>query len=678
MGLISIPIFDGGLITNMDPEDIPKDACSATANFEIDVRGKLSKRKGRVAIGSAVSTRAFVQAAKWIVAATNYWLTYDTTARLIERYSGTMGSQTALGAALAAGTTDIKILIFGDHARFATGITNKARWYGYLTRQYFFGGWDPNSGGAYEVQDAIPSYPSTWGYPDITTTGNGNNPVGYYYYKFVPIFDGNQEIPLGESFAKHQTTSSGLFLKVGLSLSTDNFNKRITAIKMYRSYDTSDIAPVYSHVKTIPVNSKATHAHKETTSSSSNVGTKLYLPDYAVSASGHNNMWIELGASTGYYYRIASGNNTQRTYTIDALYSSSSTAIITFDGFQTSLWNGSWKIFEDNGSGTGPHASTVNDSAATGGYAGKDIIFENGWDWAKNERNDWVAKASSQERVIYNSFKKAVQVSGDFTTEADGLSIELTNGYYFGSPDAAFDMYVFDGDLIDAGDHPLGALDKIVVNYKYGQYIDGRLYVANVRLDPDGDAEDYDNFIIYSELLQPDILPIVNFIQIKDIQGGAITGLAKIFSDLVVLCERGIYRLSIPSSNPATFSLLEAEENIGCIADNSVCQAMGTVFFAGADHVYALDQNFIPKPITEPIKDVYQGTASLSSTRIIFDPKKQRLLCRFGSDRNNIYVLDLVRYATGQIVWNKMDMQAYPVDVIAIDEDLKTYTVTNT
>ncbi|MDP6585227.1 MAG: hypothetical protein QF535_11255, partial [Anaerolineales bacterium] len=64
--------------------------------------------------------------------------------------------------------------------------------------------------------------------------------------------------------------------------------------------------------------------------------------------------------------------------------------------------------------------------------------------------------------------------------------------------------------------------------------------------------------------------------------------------------------------------------------------------------------------------------------RIIFDPKKQRLLCRFGSDRNNIYVLDLVRYATGQIVWNKMDMQAYPVDVIAIDEDLKTYTVTNT
>ena len=289
-----------------------------------------------------------------------------------------------------------------------------------------------------------------------------------------------------------------------------------------------------------------------------------------------------------------------------------------------------------------------------------------------------MAKASSQERVIYNSFKKAVQVSGDFTTEADGLSIELTNGYYFGSPDAAFDMYVFDGDLIDAGDHPLGALDKIVVNYKYGQYIDGRLYVANVRLDPDGDAEDYDNFIIYSELLQPDILPIVNFIQIKDIQGGAITGLAKIFSDLVVLCERGIYRLSIPSSNPATFSLLEAEENIGCIADNSVCQAMGTVFFAGADHVYALDQNFIPKPITEPIKDVYQGTASLSSTRIIFDPKKQRLLCRFGSDRNNIYVLDLVRYATGQIVWNKMDMQAYPVDVIAIDEDLKTYTVTNT
>ena len=95
----------------MDPEDIPKDACSATSNFEIDVRGKLTKRKGRVAIGDAVTTRAFVQLAKWIVASTNYWLTYDTTARLIERYSSTMGSQTEIGLALGSGTDDIKILL---------------------------------------------------------------------------------------------------------------------------------------------------------------------------------------------------------------------------------------------------------------------------------------------------------------------------------------------------------------------------------------------------------------------------------------------------------------------------------------------------------------------------------------------------------------------------------------
>ena len=44
--IIEIPIFDGGLYTNVDAEDIPLNASSDTENFDIDVLGKIKKEKG--------------------------------------------------------------------------------------------------------------------------------------------------------------------------------------------------------------------------------------------------------------------------------------------------------------------------------------------------------------------------------------------------------------------------------------------------------------------------------------------------------------------------------------------------------------------------------------------------------------------------------------------------------
>lgn len=40
---IDIPIFGGGLVTNADLEDIPKDAASSSLNVDIDVPGKIKK-----------------------------------------------------------------------------------------------------------------------------------------------------------------------------------------------------------------------------------------------------------------------------------------------------------------------------------------------------------------------------------------------------------------------------------------------------------------------------------------------------------------------------------------------------------------------------------------------------------------------------------------------------------
>ena len=201
----------------------------------------------------------------------------------------------------------------------------------------------------------------------------------------------------------------------------------------------------------------------------------------------------------------------------------------------------------------------------------------------------------------------------------------------------------------------------------------GRQFVGNVRLDPDTEAEDHEDWIIYSSVLQPDILPITNYIQIKDTQGGAITGLAQHLGALVVFMEKGIYRLDVPSTNPANFSLMESEENFGCIAPNSILQVGSDLFFAGTENAYVIDSGFNIFPITEPIKDIYQAATNIENSRFFHDPKKNRILCRFGDDKQNIYALDILRQA-----WYQLDMGSTDVaDLFAIDESLNVYSITN-
>ena len=137
--------------------------------------------------------------------------------------------------------------------------------------------------------------------------------------------------------------------------------------------------------------------------------------------------------------------------------------------------------------------------------------------------------------------------------------------------------------------------------------------------------------------------------------------------------EKGIYRLDVPSTNPANFSLMESEENFGCIAPNSILQVGSDLFFAGTENAYVIDSGFNIFPITEPIKDIYQAATNIENSRFFHDPKKNRILCRFGDDKQNIYALDILRQA-----WYQLDMGSTDVaDLFAIDESLNVYSITN-
>ena len=108
--------------------------------------------------------------------------------------------------------------------------------------------------------------------------------------------------------------------------------------------------------------------------------------------------------------------------------------------------------------------------------------------------------------------------------------------------------------------------------------LNGRQFVANVKITADGEEEEYPNFIMYSNPNAPEIIPMTNYIQLQDLQGGEIVGIESLMSDIVVFMTNGIFRLNVPQSNPASWSLVEAHPNIGCLHDKAIAKTPGGVY----------------------------------------------------------------------------------------------------
>jgi len=677
MSLIQIPIFDGGLFTNSDPEDIPKQAATESKNFEIDVPGKLVKRKGR---GSATTMSGdhIGQILKWKSPdfSPSIWVYFETQNRKIRSAAADFGSNADIKT--LSTVNDIKINNFGRQLRFANGLENKAGVIQHIDREFFFGSFAPTATQYYD--DAAPSYPSTWTYAISDETGsNGTHAAGYYYYKFVPLFDGVQEAPLGETYAYKVVTGSNKTINISLTIdktNTTTWNPRITGIKVYRSYSptaTGDLDPVYYHIRTIPVNTKSTHDDNDAYTSSY-VGTTVWADGFNFSTyepSGSTHYWVKVGSD---WYHIAdtlSGNT--NVAIVDKYYNSGT--LETFAGFASGdeIWNGNFGVYTGTATAVTNYESASAVASGSNGYAGNNVAFNNAWNWSENQRNDWTVTAGSVTKKVINSTAKVVKVDARFTAPTTNGTVTLNDGYYYSVNSNDVTLNISDWGLTDRSLHPLNAITKTVVNHKYSVYMAGRQFVGNVRLDPDTEAEDHEDWIIYSELLQPDVLPITNYIQIKDTQGGAITGLAQHLGALVVFMEKGVYRLNVPSTNPANFSLIESEENFGCIAPNSIIQVGSNLVFAGSENAYSINSSFEINPITEPIKDIYQAATNIENSRFFHDPKKNRILCRFGDDKQNIYALSLLHSS-----WYQLDMGSTDVaDLFAIDENINVYSITN-
>ena len=290
-----------------------------------------------------------------------------------------------------------------------------------------------------------------------------------------------------------------------------------------------------------------------------------------------------------------------------------------------------------------------------------------------------VATVGGTDYIVLDNIIDVFKVTGTpFTSPSSAITITSAGDQW--SADTGNVVYL---DTYDTGSpagvyHPLAGVSCVATNYKYSTITDGRHFVAGVRLDPratTGSFEDRDNWVIFSELNQYDILPISNYIQLRDLQGGAITGLSSLMGDLVVFMERGIYRVSVPSSDPKAWTLSESEENIGCISDTSISAYNSGLFFYGKDHMYYLDANFQATPVTSTIKDTFQSLVT-SAGRTFYDVKKNRLLCRFGASNSTIYSLDLSSFPKER--WTKVTTGLGDMDIFTLSEDLLLYSYDET
>ncbi len=212
MAIIDIPL-NSGLITEVESEEIGARGCTELENAHLDVLGKVYKRQGRGANQATITGIKHI--IKWIFNGTSYFVITDGLGKIF--VTNNINSSSAI-----LDTTDgidIRISNYSSELRFALGLTQDARVYQYIDRNYFWGSHNPAA--AFFLNTAKPTLFGTsdgFSLYDSGTMGDGSTFYGtnaipndidwannVYFYKISKVYDGRQEGPLPVT----PTTSSG-------------------------------------------------------------------------------------------------------------------------------------------------------------------------------------------------------------------------------------------------------------------------------------------------------------------------------------------------------------------------------------------------------------------------------------------------------------------------------------
>ena len=293
-----------------------------------------------------------------------------------------------------------------------------------------------------------------------------------------------------------------------------------------------------------------------------------------------------------------------------------------------------------------------------------------------------VRKALYLERRYSGNDVFAVGINGTSFNADARLFINKDYLWRDGGGSYITDLWFVDKGLTDGVSHPTET-QSTKTKFKHSQELNGRQFVGDVTIESTlGKTESHDDWILFSNLGTPDVIPVSNYIQITDLQGGKIKKLGRVLGDLVVFMEKGIFRLSVPNDDPTSWSLVESYPNVGLVSSWGTVSRNGGYFFTSQDFLYYLSPNFELSICSNTIKDVYQDLipnysenypSRAESVELSLDEKNKKLLLTKNGSVSSGYAMDLSVFPS-QEKWSKYNFSSNSKGLIT-DENLDTYLV---
>lgn len=566
----------------------------------------------------------------------------------------------------------------GNVDTLAGGNECKGIWYGYIDRDYFDEHYNIDSGYyKYTTDLDEPIFIDTYEhgtelenkYID-TSTVMLSEPTSFlndetYYYKFSYIYDGIQESLLSDLFKWE--ADSGRTLLIDIPIKESEHNCRITAIKVYRS-EIED--GVYNHINTIDL------LRKETDFFGCDSGAypgkrNVFIPELAT---------YDFVGDTFLSYKIELGGSERRIFNEPSQNGDSLYSISEVDNFTTGIWNGSWELIGfTNIDGEGDSVENLV-SNSTGGYGGDNTIIINkplSGSAVIGSQFTYNKGLSRVFCVIYDYWSRVVWIDDNnistVLNDAMWNTLVASNGNYIIENYATYDsvdIIFVDNGLTEGAEHPLADEVSIKVNGQFAKIIGGRLWQANIVLDPGDANEVHTDWVSYSEIGQYDVNPVSNVISFANEGIGEITGLGELFGNPVIMKKNNLSLIDITSSiTPENWQIIESIHNIGNIAINGSMTLLGKLYVCYYDGIYEFRPNDLAESastptkrlkITEPIEDTY-----LELTLA----QKENIISEYNQNTNEIlFVLgdEIWGYNINNGYWREIDCNIIPT-LLSVD-----------
>jgi len=259
----------------------------------------------------------------------------------------------------------------------------------------------------------------------------------------------------------------------------------------------------------------------------------------------------------------------------------------------------------------------------------------------------------SLTRIIDENVGKAVHsadswgMSGD-TVGGDSWTImSPVNGLFSPTLNTGTITYeIYDTNLTGTTSAPLQGEASIDINARFVIEVLGRTFHFNGIINPTSttDAETQEDWLFYSELDQPDVVPSSNQFRIADREGGEGTGLARLYGNVVCMKKKAIVTLFLNNdpANPSNWNLRESAFNIGNVAPQGFITVNdATLYLTALDGIYRLTLNDLAEAnqssvkhlrISEPINDIFEAmtTTQREGVETTFEPIAQEVYFKLG------------------------------------------------